>query len=295
MNALKKTTSESYDSYDPDKIKNSRFRIKTGHLGRDIAPVVCDASLLIKINISNTYQRVLDYLPSQQVELSLLKFSINGDEFYSIDGNNRDAMVANALKAYADSEEMKVSITAGNVIVVHTVERQLKNNFLRCVNEGMLNFYTMAESEDVIEPVTGKTFKELYGDRLKKLNPTCCQFTRFLKYGYTHDSEYSESMFVLEKVDKIERLSLFSLIQIRHMGRFVHEFLHISNGVCLEKMGGSIIAFAKAEHILECYEKCLRSKNLKLFELIKRPEFVSSSLENETEQPASQCFFCEIL
>ena len=159
----------------------------------------------------------------------------------------------------------------------------------------MLNFYTMAESEDVIEPVTGKTFKELYGDRLKKLNPTCCQFTRFLKYGYTHDSEYSESMFVLEKVDKIERLSSFSLIQIRNMGRFVHEFLHISNGVCLEKMGGSIIAFAKAEHILESYEKCLRSKNLKLFELMKRPEFVSSSLENKTEQPTCQCFFCEIL
>ena len=134
MNALKKTTSESYDSYDPDKIKNSHFRIKTKHLGRDIAHVVCDASLLIKINISNTYQRVLDYLPSQQVELSLLKFSINGDEFYSIDGNNRDAMVANALKAYADSEEMKISITAGNVTVVHTVERQLKNNFLRCIN-----------------------------------------------------------------------------------------------------------------------------------------------------------------
>ena len=295
MNALKKTTSESYHSLGPGRIKNSHFPIKAEYLGRDIAPAACDASLLIKINVSNTYQRVMDYLPLQKVKLSLLRFSINGDEFYSIDGNNRDAVVANALKAYPESEEMKISITAGNVIVVHTVERQLKNNFLRCINEGMLNFYTMAESKDVTEPVTGKTFKELFGDSVKKLNPTCCQFTRFLKYGYTHDSEYSQSMFVLEKVGKIERLPPFSLIQIRFMGRFVHEFLHISNGVCLEKMGGSNIVFAKADHIVECYEECLHSKNLKLFELIERPEFVSSQLEKKSEQPLSKCFLCVIL
>lgn len=278
MNAFKITTDKSYSLHCPEKTQDRDLPPKTRWSGRDIVPAVCDNSFLIKINTSNTYQKMLD-----NVEISLLKFSVNGKEFYSIDGNDRDAMVANSLKGCTDNGEMKISITAGNVIDIHTVERQFKSNFLRCINEGMLNFYTMHDCRDMIDPVSGKTFGELFGERVENPKPTCCQFTRFLKYSYTDDSEWSESTFELKKINQVDQLPFFSLIQIRLKGSFVHEFLHISSGVCLEKMGASSIVFAKVDHILERYEEYLHSKNLRLFELIKRPEPLSSQLKKISE------------
>ena len=290
MNAFKITTDKSYSLHCPEKTQDRDLPPQTKWSGRDIVPAVCDNSFLIKINTSNTYQEMLD-----NVEISLLKFSVNGKEFYSIDGNDRDAMVANSFKGCADNGEMKISITAGSVIDIHTVERQFKNNFLRCINEGMLNFYTMHDCRGMIDPVSGKTFGELFGESVENPNPTCCQFTRFLKYSYTDDSEWSESIFELKKINQVDHLPLFSLIQIRLKGSFVHEFLHISSGVCLEKMGASSIVFAKVDHILERYEEYLHSKNLRLFEFIKRPEPLSSQSKKISEQLTTQCFLCEIL
>ena len=275
MNALKKAIGESTNSNCPEKTQDSDFHIRAKCLGRDVAPADCDSSLLIKINTSDTHHEIMEYLPSQEVEFTVLKFSIDGNKFCGIDGNNRDAKVADSLKAYSDSEEMKISITTGNVTVVHTVERQLKNNFLRCINEGMLSFYTMPDCGVGIDEVSGKTFKELFGDRVDELIPTCCQFTMFLKYSYTDHFKCSQAKFMLKKIERIDRLPLFSIIQIRLLDKFVHEFLHISNGVCLEKLGCSNIAFAKVDHILECYGRCVNSGGLMVYELIEDPEFVS--------------------
>ena len=275
MNALKKAIGVSTNSHCPKKTQDSDFHVRAKCLGRDVVPADCDSSLLIKINISDTHDEMMEYLPSQKFKCTVLKFSIDGSKFCGIDGNNRDAKVANSLKAYSDSEEMKISITTGNVSIVHTVERQFKNNFLRCINEGMLSFYTMPDCGDRIDEVSGKTFKELLGDGFGELSPTCCQFTKFLKYGYTDDTKCSQAKFALKKIERIDQLPLFSIIQIRLLDKFVHEFLHISNGVCLEKLGCSNIAFAKIDHIVEFYGRCLNSKRLMVYELIENPGFVS--------------------
>lgn len=57
----------------------------------------------------------------------------------------------------------------------------------------MLNFYRMPDSSYCIEPITGKTYKELLGDDVNK--PRCSQFANFILYGFENDLECPDWIF----------------------------------------------------------------------------------------------------
>lgn len=286
----KKEDSKPFNSHCPP-IKQSTALNKTSLVCRDIEHVqskpssnrglrklfsrlTCgfqsgEKSLLIKINTSKKYKAKFRLSSSEFIKLSFLKFSINGKYFYDIDGNYKDVKLAKSLKKFKNNERMQIMLkTDSNQTYLHTLENKFKENLLRCINEGMMSFYTMQDFSNIIDPYSGKTYGELVGDNIKK--PTCCQFTRLIHFGYTSSSECPESIFDMKEINQVDQLPPLSVIQIRFKKNFIHEFFHISNGVCLEKMGSSKIVFIKVDQILKHYKQYLKSENLDLVELVER-------------------------
>lgn len=216
-----------------------------------------DAATFIKINTSHRLKVSLPGIRKRTV-FKFIPFEIKGVRFNWINGNVKDDLVSELIRQETSGGiSFQVENSAG--CFYHTPSQKWQERFLRCINEGMMDFIETQPS-DVIVPYTGgMTGFDLYGGTVSP--PTCNEFVKFLMYNSTsYKDEFIANLQLLESTGPDRNFIGMGLLDDDHL---IHEFIYIGGGVCVGKLGAGMIFFHTIDDVCHFYMENLE-KSLKV-------------------------------
>ena len=215
------------------------------------------AATFIKINTSHRSEISLQGLRKRTV-FKFIPFEIKGIRFNCIDGNVKDELVSELIRQEtSDGISFQVENSAG--CFYHTPSQKWQERFLRCINEGMMDFMEKQSSDNVVSYTGGMTSSDIYGGTV--IPPTCTQFVNFLMYNSTsHKDKFIENLQSLESTGPDRNFIGMGLSDDDHL---IHEFIFIGDGVCVGKLGSGSIYFHTIDDVCNYYMENLE-KSLKV-------------------------------
>lgn len=216
-----------------------------------------DAATFIKINTSHRLEISLPGIRKRTV-FKFIPFEIKGIHFNWINGNDKDDLVSKLIRQETSgSISFQVENSAG--CFYHTPSQKWQERFLRCINEGLMNFMEKQSSDEIIQYTGGMTGFDLYGGTV--IPPTCVQFVKFLMHNSTsHKDKFIENVQFLESTEPDRNFIVMGLLDDDHL---VHEFIYIGDGVCIGKLGAGMIYFHTIDDVCNLYMENLE-KSLKV-------------------------------
>ena len=216
-----------------------------------------DAATFIKINTSHRSEISLPGIRKRTV-FKFIPFEIKGIHLNWINGNDKDNLVSKLIRQETSGGiSFQVENSAG--CFYHTPSQKWQERFLRCINEGLMNFMEKQSSDEIIAYTGGMTGFDLYGGTV--IPPTCVQFVKFLMHNSTsHKDKFIENLQLLESTEPDRNFIVMGLFDGDHL---VHEFIFIGDGVCVGKLGGGMIYFHTIDDVCNLYRENLE-KSLKV-------------------------------
>lgn len=216
-----------------------------------------DAATFIKINTSHKLEISLPGIRKRTV-FKFIPFEVKGIHFNCINGNDKDDLVSKLIgQETSGSISFQVENSAG--CFYHTPSQKWQERFLRCINEGLMNFMEKQSSDEIIQYTGGMTGFDLYGGTV--IPPTCVQFVKFITHNSTsHKDKFIENIQLLESTEPDRNFVVMGLLDDDHL---IHEFIYIGDGVCVGKLGAGMIYFHTIDDVRNLYTENLE-KSLKV-------------------------------
>lgn len=183
-------------------------------------------------------------------------FEINGQSFLRINGNERDEGLSDLFNAEPSIE-----------FVLETNTKQHRASAPICFAQGLSRCITQGLCSIIQMDTNPKKYCRDFNipnGAISQLTPPCDALAAFLESGVVVYPQLFRN-FITKDAD-ISNLENFSSIELHDENGFVHEAIHIFQGICISKIGLGAIFFQSIHDLIEFYKR--RNKEI----YIKKPD-----------------------